>query len=203
MIETGNADRPNDPERQLAWIQVRYILLVGLFVAGAVFARTQLGWDWIGPVVILAAFALSFSFVRRSQNRAKALGYDSGAYRRANRRLLFFSGLYMVSMLGAAWAYRRGGVEGPWLWPLALLPAVFVIGMIVSMARQILEEQDEYLRSRLVAQALIATACMLVVTTVWGFLEQFKLVPHVPLWATLPLVAIFMPVAQFYRPKLK
>ena len=68
MTETGESAGMTDPERQLGWIQLRYILLVGLVVAGAVFIRTQIGWDWVGPVVILGAFALTITFVRRSRS---------------------------------------------------------------------------------------------------------------------------------------
>lgn len=203
MIEARKPAKVGDPERQLGWIQIRYILLVGVFVAAAVFLRTQTAWIWTGPVVILGAFLLTIAFVRRTERHERSAGYDSEVSRRASRRMLVCAGLYMASMLGAAWAFRLGKVEGPWLWPLALLPTLFVLGMIATMARQLLEECDEFLRARLITQYLIATACMLVVTTVWGFLEQFGLVRHIPLWATMPLVALFLPVGQFYRPKLK
>jgi len=52
------------------------------------------------------------------------------------------------------------------------------------MGRMLIEETDEYQRMLLARQAIIATGVMLSVTSVWGFLEDFGQVPHVPMyWA--------------------
>jgi hypothetical protein len=67
------------------------------------------------------------------------------------------------------------------------------------MGRLIIEETDEYLRWKIVAHSLVATGGLLAVTTFWGFLEMFKLVPHVPAWGSLPLFAVLMGLSQALR----
>ena len=56
--------------------------------------------------------------------------------------------------------------------------------MVWAMGRLLVEEKDEYQRSLIVRQGLIATGFMLAVTSVWGFLESSDQVPHLPMyWA--------------------
>ena len=62
---------------------------------------------------------------------------------------------------------------------LGALPGLAVIGIFWAFARLLIEETDEYRRLLLVGQSLVATAFTLSVATVWGFLENFRLVPHV------------------------
>lgn len=71
-------------------------------------------------------------------------------------------------------------MTGPAAVGVALLPALPMIGMIVAMGQLILDEKDEYQRMLHVRQMLIATGLMLGVCSVWGFLEQFEQVPHLP-----------------------
>ena len=64
------------------------------------------------------------------------------------------------------------------LFVVVSLAILFVVG------RYLTEETDEYLRLMMTRQALIASAFTLSIATVWGFLENFELVPHVPMyWA--------------------
>ena len=48
------------------------------------------------------------------------------------------------------------------------------------LARYLIEERDEYLRMLRIRQALIATGITLSIATVWGFVEDAGLAPHVP-----------------------
>lgn len=69
-------------------------------------------------------------------------------------------------------------------WALATAPAVPILGLIAAMGLYLAEETDEYLRLQHAKATLIATGLTLSVATVWGFLEDFKLVPHAPAyWA--------------------
>lgn len=68
---------------------------------------------------------------------------------------------------------------GPLAYVAAALPAFPIICVFALIGRYMVEERDEYLRMLLVRQSLIATAFALTVATVWGFLENFGLVPHV------------------------
>ena len=51
--------------------------------------------------------------------------------------------------------------------------------MFWAIGRLLVEEQDEYIRMLLVRQTLVATGFTLSLVTIWGFLENFRLVPHV------------------------
>ena len=70
-------------------------------------------------------------------------------------------------------------VSGPPAYMLGALPGIAVLGVFWAMGRLLIEEKDEYLRMLLVRQTLVATAFALSIATVWGFLENMKLVPHV------------------------
>jgi len=48
-----------------------------------------------------------------------------------------------------------------------------------AIGHLLVEETDEYLRTLLVRQMLIATGLTMVVATIYGFLENYGLVPHV------------------------
>src|SRR3546814_10517736 len=55
-----------------------------------------------------------------------------------------------------------------------------IIGVFFVMSRLLVTLNDEYQRYLLTRQMLIATGFMLSVATVWGFVESFGLLPHVP-----------------------
>jgi hypothetical protein len=183
----------------------RWVPLLGaaLTIAGiALGSRVirELHWGWWGTIVLFAlAFAATVGLALLAERRTKRIGADSPANRRYNRRILVFALLYGASLIGSAWAWRAAHVGGPWLWPIAAAPALAVLGMIWAMGRLIIEETDEYLRWKIVAHSLVATGGLLAVTTFWGFLEMFKLVPHVPAWGSLPLFAVLMGLSQALR----
>ncbi len=54
------------------------------------------------------------------------------------------------------------------------------------------EENDEYLRRQMLEGWTLAALIAMGVCTVLGFLDQFRVIPHIPLWAALPIWAICM-----------
>lgn len=102
----------------------------------------------------------------------------SPAFRRYNRRVLLLSIAYTACLFAAVYLFKHKLLSGPLAWPVALAPALAVIGFFVAIGRYLVEEQDEYLRDQMVRQALIATGFAMAVATAWGFLENFDLVPH-------------------------
>ena len=110
----------------------------------------------------------------------------NAAQRRYNKRVLLLSLLYAVLLIGAVWVFNHRAPTGLAAYALALLPALPVVGIFVAMGRYLVEEQDEYLRAMESRKALIATGFMLAVTTVWGFLQTFELLPRVDFyWAAV------------------
>ena len=103
--------------------------------------------------------------------------YKSPAMRRYLRRLAISMILYMA-FLFIALRYVNT-VTGPLAYLLGALPGIAVLGVFWAMGRLLIEENDEYLRMLLVRQTLVATAFALSIATVWGFLENVNLVPHV------------------------
>jgi hypothetical protein len=71
-----------------------------------------------------------------------------------------------------------------------VLPALPIFFFIWAMGAYLVEESDEYLRQRQIIAALCATGFLLAVATGYGFLETFKLVPHIESWAAVPVWAV-------------
>lgn len=103
----------------------------------------------------------------------------SPAQRRYIVRTLAFTSLYITFLGVALRLIGRGSATGAYAYVLAILPALAIIGVFWAIGRLLVEETDEYLRMLLVRQSLIATAFALSIATVYGFLENFGLVPHV------------------------
>ena len=87
---------------------------------------------------------------------------------------------YVVAIMAAVWLIDRDMVAGWTLYAVAIAPAVFILGVIWAMGMYLVEETDEYIRMRLVRAMMVATGITLAIASVWGFLEQFADVAHVP-----------------------
>ncbi|WP_326525834.1 hypothetical protein [Sphingomonas sp.] len=101
------------------------------------------------------------------------------AMRRYTWRLIGMMTLYVVALVGANLWFRHATPQGALAYLVAALPALPIIGVFVVIGRLLIEMEDEYVRMLLVRQSLIATAFMLSVTTVWGFLAGFGLAPEI------------------------
>jgi hypothetical protein len=163
--------------------------VIAMGVAAGVIGSGDLGT--IGSLgVALVPMLLLIPFIRSAERAQAELGCVTPAMQRYNRRFGIISFAYVIALFAAIGLDREGHVQGLLLWVLALLPSVPIIGMIVTMARLLVEETDEYQRMRIVRSALVATGLLLAVASVWGFLEMFELVPHVWAWAAFPLWSI-------------
>jgi len=106
------------------------------------------------------------------------------AGRRYTKRFLPTMLAYVVLILGTNWIDNHYHPQGAALVVLALLPALALVVSIAVMGLYFIEEKDEYLRHRLALASLGGTGFMLVITTVWGFLEEAGQLPHMPAyWA--------------------
>ena len=101
------------------------------------------------------------------------------AQRRYVLRVAAATAVYLVTLALAVRFVGGGLVDGAAAYVLAILPGLSIVGVFWAFARLLIEETDEYRRMLLVGQSLMATAFTLSVATVWGFLENFDLVPHV------------------------
>ena len=105
----------------------------------------------------------------------------NAAQRRYNGRVILASLAYAALLMGEQYALHRAHVPATTGYALALLPALPIIAIFVLVGRYLVEEQDEYLRMRMVRQILWATGLTLAGTTLWGFLEDAGL-PHLPMF---------------------
>ena len=103
----------------------------------------------------------------------------SGAQRRYTRRVLIAMAGYVVTLFAAEILIDDRGLGGPLAWVVALLPGLCVASVFWAIGRLLVEEKDEYLRSLMVRQMLVASGIAMVGATIYGFLENYGLVPHV------------------------
>jgi hypothetical protein len=103
--------------------------------------------------------------------------------RRYNFRILGFGLAYAGALIGAvALMVSPAAPKGIAAYLVAIVPALFVIGMIWTMFKLLDECEDEYQRLLFAKGYLLATGITLALATLWGFLEAFKLVPHIELY---------------------
>ena len=105
----------------------------------------------------------------------------NSAERRYNRRVIIASIAYSVLLIGEQYALHRVHVPVATGYALAVLPALPIIAIFALVGRYLVEEQDEYLRMRMIRQILWTTGLTLAATTLWGFLEDAGL-PHLPMF---------------------
>ena len=169
-------------------------------LAAAAFAMITFNLGWMGAVgmaVLIAAF--TFALFRVGERRAIETGNFSPAMGRYNRRMLAAGAVYVVGLFGAIWAHDELHPNGAVAFLIAFLPSIGVLWMVYAMGRLVAEEEDEYLRYRHVRASLFGLGTLLTLATIWGFFEQFDLVPHVPTWAAVPIFALGLGVANCTR----
>jgi len=120
----------------------------------------------------------------------------NAAVRRYYLRFAIAMGVYVFALVGAIAALRFVPPGGALRFPLALAPAIPLVGVIVALGRYLVEEDDEFRRTLLVQSMLWALGGTLVVTTVWGFLQEWASVPRLPLYLVFPIFCIGMAIAQ-------
>lgn len=143
------------------------------------------------PFILMALnMVLLVPMGRAALRQQEAKGAVSPALRRYNTRALASMVLYSVAMIGAGNLHDSVAEGSPLMWLLAVAPVTPVMGLIWAMYRYYREETDEFLRHRHVTGALVGLMLVLMVGTVWGFLEMFGLVGHVWNWWVVPVWAI-------------
>lgn len=120
----------------------------------------------------------------------------SPAVRRYMKRFLPSMLLYVVVLMASIIAIKRLHPEGPLLWVLAVAPALPILLVIAVMGRYLVEETDEFLRSMAVQAMLWGIGITLALATIWGFLENADLVPHVSSFLAFPIFCAAMGLSQ-------
>jgi len=102
----------------------------------------------------------------------------TSAWIRYNWRVVWLTLLYAGFLISAVYGFKHHLVPQPLKYPVAILPALPIIGIFVAIGKYLVEEEDEYVRMLMVRQVLWASGFALSLATVWGFLDSFDLVGH-------------------------
>lgn len=170
-------------------------MIMGLGSPTVIFAFNRGGWV-AGLIVLAILSALAVIVIRRFKGEHVARIYGSPALWRYNIRFLLAMVGYVLGLLAAISIHNSGMPPGPLGYAVSLLPTLPVLAMIYIMARYLIEETDEYLRHRASFSSLIGLGVVLVLGTVWGFLETFGLAPHIWAWWVVPAWAIGLGIGQ-------
>lgn len=117
---------------------------------------------------------------------------------RYGRGTFYAMAYYVVALILAVFVSDRELVSGIGLYMLAAQPgAAIAIQLFVTL--RYLREADEYVRSLMAKRMIAACLTTFAVITVWGFLETFADVPHLPgwwayclMWFVLGLTGLFI-----------
>lgn len=166
--------------------------LIGVAALSEVFGLSE----GVSVALFFATLLLAIPFMRRVQRLEAASGCTSAASQRYARRIMVAAFAYVIALFGAIWLSKIGTYPTPIYVAIALAPSFPIIAMIWAMGRLLVEEKDEYLRTRHIHHALVATGVTLALVTVWGFLEQFNVVPHVAAYWVFPAWAMSLGLSQ-------
>ena len=170
-------------------------MLIGFGTPLLLFVYNRAGW--IAALVMLAAMiAIAVGVTRRFSGETVVRAWGSPALMRYNTRFMLATLAYVGGMLIAVTIHNRAMPAGPLAYAITCLPTVPALAMILVMGRYLVEETDEYLRHRASLSAIVGLGIVLVVGTVWGFLETFGLAPHVWAWWVVPVWAIGLGIGQ-------
>ncbi len=152
-------------------------------------------WPHVGATVIFCAAILAvIAFASRVGGRTSS--DCSAAARTYRRRALLAAGTYMLTLTAAIGLRDQLHPGGVLAYAVAIAPAIPLIGMLIAIGVYLREEPDEFLRAVQAEGCLWATGGTLAIATVWGFLEMFKLVPHVEAWAAFPIWCLLLGPGQ-------
>jgi hypothetical protein len=198
-IENGGAS----PVRAMAAIYAAVLAAIGLVVAIFLPAFGYIARHHLGAPVLLAATLLygaailAIAYVAALLGRRVAKGHTATtAANRFRRRMFAMQAIYVVTLILAIFGYRALPHGSPLVWAAAIAPALPVIGLILVMGLYLREETDELERAIQSEAALWATGGLLAMATLWGFLETFKLAPHVEGWAAVVIWSLLLGPAQ-------
>ncbi len=120
----------------------------------------------------------------------------SPAQRRLVRSSLISSALIIVLALASAAAFHLWHLKGLPAYPVAVLPALPVLWLLVEWGRFLAQEKDEFQRNVLIQSMLGGIGGILATTMIWGYLEAYAHAPHLdPAWI-FPLFVLFMAIAR-------
>lgn len=117
---------------------------------------------------------------------------NNPAVRRYLTRTAITLTIYVALTLVTVTTFVRFHPTGWLVYPLAILPALPVVALLVVVGLYLKEEKDEVVRTVFVETLLWAIGATLAFTTTWGFLENFTRVPHLALYLVFVIFSVFV-----------
>lgn len=100
---------------------------------------------------------------------------------------------YMLVLFFSVYVLR--GLTGPWVYPVALLPVIPIIGVLLAVIRW-MQSTDELERQLQTTSLAVAGGITMMYVVTYGFLENAGL-PHASMWFTYGVFMISWGVARF------
>jgi NADH:ubiquinone oxidoreductase subunit 6 (subunit J) len=172
------------------------------FIVLAYFAQRQLEQPLRTIVMSGAVIVLTLMLVFLNQLPHRAMQKRGladpmrPAMRRYQWRFMIPMLLYIVALMAATWYWKAAHPTGVAALLTALAPAVPILFAIRAMAVWLHEESDEYLRAQMLKSWVLGALFAMAICTMVGFLDQFRVIPHIPLWAAFPLWAVCSGIVQ-------
>jgi hypothetical protein len=120
----------------------------------------------------------------------------NAAQRRYTQRFVPTMALYIITFFAVTWEFAHRHPTGIVVYLLAVLPALPLIGTLAVVGLYLAEEPDEFERSIIVQSMLWGIGATLALSTVWGFLENFTGVRHIPVFYVFVLFWVFVGISQ-------
>ncbi len=119
------------------------------------------------------------------------------AMRNYIKRLSISMLLYFITLAFTVYMFNSGYASGTLGYIIGVLPALPTIALFWTIGKLLSETKDEYRKTLFTRQILVATAFALSLATIWGFLEQFEMVFHIPAyyWSVTWFLGLFVGMA--------
>ncbi len=119
------------------------------------------------------------------------------AMRNYIKRLSISMLLYFITLAFTVYMFNSGKASGMLGYVIGALPALPTIALFWTIGKLLSETKDEYRKTLFTRQILVATAFALSLATIWGFLEQFEMVFHIPAyyWSVTWFLGLFVGMA--------
>ena len=186
----------------LAFLQIAAAtaVLMAVFYEGMSWLHAHRAPAW-APIAATAAYGAAVLGLVVIWSRSKAVRAcmtTTPAAKTYRRRMFVSSCCYVATLLVAIFVNGSHPTPGPLTYALAILPGLAVSGMFASMGLYLREETDEFQRQVQIESSLWATGVVLMICAIWGFLEMFRLAPHVEAWVIVPIWCAVLGVAGIF-----
>jgi predicted RND superfamily exporter protein len=120
---------------------------------------------------------------------------NNSAVWRFTRRFIVLSLLYAVFSVLSTYGLLLWRPTSIAIWLLAVLPAIPIAMAVLLTGRYISEEKDDFQRAVLVQSLLGGIGATLVVTTAWGFLENYAHFQRLNILMLWPLYLVLVGIS--------